>query len=326
MGADNQNPTGERIMSKESKMERKATVKDIFIALRLPFVSASALPALIAVAWGWGFGHADTFNPLFAFLAVLGVIFLHLGTNTWNDYFDWDKSDRVNRFPTPFSGGSRSEVEGILSRKHFLFFSIVLYAIALLIGLFLIFNGRPYILLLGCIGFLGGALYSSAPASLMNRGLGEIDIFFMFGPLITLGTGYAIEGVMTLDYFLIGVPMGFIVTNILWINQFPDYEADASVGKRNLVVRLGTGPSRYGYLLIMVCFYLSVILLWITDLYPAWALLTLITLPLMVKALKVAWVHYNDPRKIISAQAGTIQIQTLGGAILVISMLLKRLF
>jgi 1,4-dihydroxy-2-naphthoate octaprenyltransferase len=307
-------------------MERKITPKDIIVAMRLPFVSASALPALIAVAWAWGFSGSGRFDPLNAFLAVLGVVLLHLGTNTLNDYYDWDQSDRVNRFPSPFSGGTRSAVEGILDRRHFLLFSVVLYAAALLIGLYMILNGRPYVLLFGFIGFLGGVLYSAAPAGLMNRGLGELDIFFMFGPLITLGTGYAIEGAVSLDYFLIGIPMGLIVANILWINQFPDFEADATVGKRNLVVRLGTGPSRYVYLLIMAAFYVSIILLWWTGVYPAWSLIALVTLPLVIKSVRHAWRHHGDPKAILPSQAGTIQVQTLSGVILAVAMLLPRLF
>ena len=298
------------------------TPRDVIAAIRLPFVSASALPALIAVAWG--FGGGGLFDPLFAFLAVAGVILLHLGTNTLNDYYDWDRSDRVNRFPSPFSGGTRSAVEGILNRGHFLLLSFILYTAALLIGLYMILNGRPYVLLFGFIGFLGGALYSAAPAGLMNRGLGEVDIFFMFGPLITLGTGYAVKGAVSIDYFLIGVPMGLIVANILWINQFPDIEADASVGKRNLVVRLGTGPSRYVYLLIMTAFYLSIIVLWWTGIYPVWSLIALVTIPLVIKAVRHAWRYHGDPKAILPSQAGTIQVQTLSGVILTLAMLLPN--
>ena len=104
-------------------------------------MSASVLPAILGAVWCWTYG--DEFHLIHVLLGAFGVFFLHLGANTLNDYYDWDMSDRINRFPTPFSGGSRSRLENILTRKTFLYMSIIFLIIFLCIAIvpfFIILN------------------------------------------------------------------------------------------------------------------------------------------------------------------------------------------
>jgi 1,4-dihydroxy-2-naphthoate octaprenyltransferase len=97
------------------------------------------------------------------------------------------------------------------------------------------------------IGAAAGWAYSARPLQLMSRGWGEICIFFTFGPFITLGAYYVMSGSLSGSAFALGLPHGFFIAAVIWINQFPDYEADCDVGKKNLVVRLGPKLSRYPY-------------------------------------------------------------------------------
>jgi 1,4-dihydroxy-2-naphthoate octaprenyltransferase len=260
------------------------------------------------------------------FLGVLGVFFLHLGANTLNDYFDWDMSDRINRFPTPFSGGSRSRLENILKRNHFLYMSVLFFLLAFFAGILLILMERPLILLIGTIGGLCGVLYSLQPFSFQSRGLGEIVIFFAFGPLITLGMGYVNFGIFKPEYFLIGIPNGFVVANILWINEFPDYEADRDSGKRNLVVRMGTSQARYGYIFLESLFYISVFFLIILGIYPIWSLVIFLSIPLAIKTSIHMWRNFSNPINMVPAQAGTIQFQILSAVIIVASLIAEKIF
>ena len=261
--------------------------KSYIAGTRLPFVTASVLPALLGTAWCWAYGEA--FSPGRAFVGVLGVFFLHLGANTLNDYFDWNESDRINRFVTPFSGGSRSRLEHILTRKAFLSMSILFFFLSLIAGGVLILMNRPLVLLIGLLGGLCGILYSLKPFSLQSRGIGEFVIFLAFGPLITLGIGYVNFGIFLPEYFIIGIPNGLVVTNILWINEFPDYEADKKAGKLNLVVRLGTDRARYGYIALKALFYLSTLMIIIGGLFPLWSLLVFMIVPLGIKTSKQMW-------------------------------------
>lgn len=286
----------------------------VLAALRAPFTAASALPALIAAAWAWQRG--TSFSWPAAVLAVAGAAVVHLAANVINDYFDWDASDRINRFPTPFSGGSRSRLEGLVPRRTFLVIGIVLLAVACALAGALVALGRPWVPVVGLAGALGGILYSARPVQLAGRGLGEVVIFVCFGPLITLGTGYAIEGSFTWSYALIGLPMGFLVANILWINEFPDIEADGGAGKRTLVVRLGSSRARWGYVALVAGFVASVGALWITDVLPVWSLASLATVGLAVKAGRNLWPNHSAPEKLVPSQAATIQMQAMAGILL----------
>lgn len=294
----------------------------IVAALRAPFTSASALPALMAAAWAWQRGQ--DFSWLRAVLAVAGAAVVHLAANVLNDYHDWDESDRINRFATPFSGGSRSRLEGLVARRTFLVLGIVLLVAACGLAAGLVALGRPWVPLIGLAGALGGIIYSARPLQLAGRGLGELVIFICFGPLITLGTGYAIEGVFALHYALVGLPMGFLVANILWINEFPDIEADGKAGKRTLVVRLGSSRARWGYVTLVAGFALSVAALWLASILPVWSLACLLTLPLAVKAVRNLWPHHADPEKLLPSQAATIQMQAAAGLLLTATIAAER--
>ncbi|MDH5767450.1 MAG: prenyltransferase [Nitrospirota bacterium] len=296
--------------------------KSYILGTRLPFVSASVLPAVLGSVWCWV--YESNFYLFNALLGVMGVFFLHLGANTLNDYFDWDESDKINKFPTPFSGGSRSRLKNVLTKNAFLYMALLFFLIALSLGGVLVMMDRPLVLLIGAIGGLCGILYSLQPFSFQSRGIGELIIFFAFGPLITLGTGYAISGVFKPEFFLIGIPNGFVVANILWINEFPDYEADKNAGKRNLVVRLGTAHARYGYIALQSFFYIAVILLIIFKLYPVWSLLILLSAPLAIKTSMHMWRNHSNPLTIVPAQAGTIQFQMLSAVVITASLIAEK--
>lgn len=298
----------------------KLTFKHALAASRMPFVSASALSVVLATLWVYA--YQDEFLWNYSLISLLGVVLVHLGANTINDYFDWDESDRDNEFAGPFSGGSRVRMEGKVERKHFIHLSAIYFGLALAAAAYLYFGDRPLVLVVGLAGALGGVLYSSPPFSLVSRGLGELVIFVMFGPLITLGTGYVIEGVFLVEHFLIGIPMGLLVGNILWVNQFPDFDADSRAGKRNLVVRLGLSRARWGYAIFFALSVLSVVALAAVGLYPWWALLFAGLVPLMVRSVKGLWQNYDNPKALTPTQASMIQIQTLAGVLLSVALLI----
>jgi 1,4-dihydroxy-2-naphthoate octaprenyltransferase len=276
----------------------------------------------MAAAWAWQRG--DDFSWIRAALAVGGAAVVHLAANVLNDWADWEDTDRINRFVTPFSGGSRERLEGALGRGAFLALGVVLTVVALGLAAGLVAMGRPWVPVLGLAGAAGGILYSVRPVQLVGRGVGELVIFICFGPLITLGTGYAIEGVLTLDYWLLGLPMGFLVANILWINEFPDVEADGGTGKETLVVRLGTARARWGYVLLAGGFAASVVGLWIAGIVPVWALACLVTLALAVKAARHLWAHHAQPGALVPSQAATIQMQAAAGIMLCAAIVAER--
>jgi 1,4-dihydroxy-2-naphthoate octaprenyltransferase len=290
-------------------------------AFRLPFLPGSLVPVLQAGALAYLEG---TENLLNLFLVLIGVGALHSAGNLINDYIDTPRSDSLNPNPTPFSGGSRVVLDGRLTASWVFRAAVVCFTLAALIGLYLILNGRPYVALIGLLGLIAGLFYSANPIQFMSRGIGEIIIFFAFGPLITWGTYYVLTGRLTGPAFLLGFPLGFLITAIIWINEFPDYQADKAAGKRNLVVRWGLAPSRYVYILLMILPYPFLVFLFGVMGMPAWILLGWLTLPLALRGIAVLWKEYDNPGKIVPAQAMTIQTHMLLGLLMVTGLLLQR--
>lgn len=286
------------------------------MATRLPFLSASLLPVMLAsVMFITGIHQLRV-----ALLAAVTVASLHLSANTLNDYVDWEGTDKDNPNSGPFSGGSRHLVEGKLKRRSFLILGVILAVIGISCLLYLTAI-RPYVIFIGTIGAVLGIGYSVPPLRLQSRGLGELAIFFAFGPLITLGTGYAVTGMFSLTQFLAGVPLGLFVTAILWINEFPDYEADTRNGKRNLVVRLGKRNARKGFVVILLAAYTSICALVVVDIFPRLALLSLLTFPLAAKIVRGLSENYNKHKALVPYQGNTILLHILVSIILIVAVI-----
>jgi len=288
-------------------------------AMRLPFLTGSLIPVLLAAAQAY---HDGFFRGFELLLVFIGVGSLHIAANMTNDYFDAPASDRINLHPTPFSGGSRVIQEELLSARWVLGISIFFFALALATGLILIRLGHPYVALVGLLGFLAGFFYSADPIKFMSRGLGEITIFLAFGPLITWGTYYVLAGQLTWAAFFLGFPLGFLIAAVIWINQFPDFQADRDSQKRNLVVRLGLEPSRWIYLLLMILPFPFLFFLLGTQGISAWILIAWTALPLAVKALRIFWGHYALYEQIVPAQALTIQTHMVMGVLMLVGILI----
>ena len=298
-----------------------SAMKPYIRALRLPFLTGSLLPVLQAAALAFGDGSFGGLNLL---LILIGVGALHTAGNLINDYYDTPGSDKVNRYPTPFSGGSRVILDNLLSARWVWWASTASFALAVVIGLIFVFTGRPYVAVVGLLGLLAGLLYSANPTQFMSRGLGEIIIFFAFGPLITWGTYYVLTNQFTTPAFFLGFPLGFLITAIIWINEFPDYEADKGAGKRNLVVRLGLAPSRWIYAVLMLAPFPFLLFLVFGQKMSSWMLLAWLTLPLALKGIGICWRHYGEPERVVPAQALTIQTHLALGLLMVLGLLLSH--
>jgi 1,4-dihydroxy-2-naphthoate octaprenyltransferase len=289
-------------------------------ALRAPFLAGSLVPVVIASAFAFGEG---VFSIRFFLVTLLGIAALHLGANLLNDYYDARGSDPINLRVTPFSGGSRVIQEGEMRPWVVLFMALIFFSIGSAAGIWLCFMGRPLVLAIGLVGILAGWAYSATPFQLMSRGWGEALIFFAFGPLITLGTYYVMSGNLSWPAFALGAPQGFFIAGVIWINQFPDYEADRKAGKRNLVVRWGPDVSRYLYCLITsLAFILVIPLVGIVG-FSCWIMLSFLAFPLAFKAMRILWREYLSHEGVVPAQALTIQTLIAHGLLLTLGLVLQ---
>jgi len=297
-------------------------IKTYLKALRLPFLAGSIIPLITAASFAF---HRGSFSLLPLVIAIIGVGALHLGSNLLNDYYDSKGSDPINIRLTPFSGGSRVIQENELQPNTIFALSIVFFSIGITCGFWFTFWGRPYVLLIGLSGLLAGWAYSSPPFSLMSHGLGETLIFFAFGPLITLGTYYVITNTLSWPAFVLGIPNGFLIMAVIWINQFPDYQADKKANKKNLVVRLGLSKARYVYSLMMLLPFLVIILLIYSIELPFLVISSLGAFLLANRAIQILWRGYLSFQDIIPVQALTIQTLISTGLLVSGSLFISRI-
>ena len=292
----------------------------VFIrAARLPFLTGSLMPVALAGALVTWQGAWEGF--FYFFLTALGVVGLHSGGNLINDYYDSFGSDPLNRFATPFSGGSRVIQNGELSAETVRNLAYACLGLGVACGLILMYYGRPWVALLGLFGLAAAYLYSAAPVQLMSQGLGELTIFLAFGPVLTLGAYYAMTGRATAEGFYVGLPLACLITAILWINQFPDLEADTAAGKEHLVARLGLKNSLLVYAGLMLAPFLCLPILMEIFHFPGHLFAGLVALPLAVKAVRLAWHTPPTDEEFIPIQALTIKTHFLMGVALTLAFL-----
>ncbi len=293
-------------------------LKKWLIAIRAPFFTGIAMPIFIGSALAYyETGH---FNWTIFVVTLLGGIFAHAAANLSNDYYDHGTTDDdINKDFTPFSGGSRVIQNKLMSPKQVLIGALVFYGLALACGIYLTLVTPGYwILILAGAGFIGGFFYTATRYSFAYNGIGELMILINFGILPVMGSYYVQAGTFTWSSFIVSFPIGFLITAILYINEYPDYDADKSVAKNHLVVRLGKKRAAAGYYFLIFGNYLALILAVVFGYLTPWALIALLSLPVALKTVKTFSKHYNRIKELIPAQAGTIQTHLLTGLLLTI--------
>jgi len=299
-------------------------MKKWIVAIRAPFFTASVAPALVGVAVAFYEGYAV--HWWHAALTLVGLLAIHGGTNLANDYFDHvTRDDWVNVTPTPFSGGSRVIQEGIISPRAMFIYSLACFAVGIACGLYL-WRVTPgnVVLWLGLVGVASGSLYTAVPVTIGYRGVGELFVGLNFGPLAVLGTHYVQAGHLSPAALMASVPVGLLIAAVLYINEFPDYDADKQVKKKTLVVIFGPERARYGYIILIALTYAAVAAFVALGGLPAWALLGLLTLPLAAKAAGVLMRHYREPYQLIPANALTIVVHFATAILLSVGLALGR--
>jgi len=295
------------------------TLRIYLKAMRLPFLTGCLLPVIAAAALAYQAEGA--WNLAFFLLTALGVAALQIGANLMNDYYDSFGSDPLNLNVTPFSAGSRVIQNRELSADTVRTMAYLFLALGVVCGLVLAMKGRPWVALLGGLGLAAGFFYSATPVQLMSRGVGEAVIFVAFGPLLSFGTYYVMTGKLQAVGACVGLPLAFLITAILWINEFPDLEADISAGKRNLVALLGLRLSRWGYAVLMLAPFATLFLLMERFGLPDLIVAALLPLPLALKAMGIAWRQPPTDPEFVPAQALTIQTHFLMGLTLTLALL-----
>ena len=293
--------------------------------LRAPFFTGSVVPVALGSAIAWA--GSGRFHWVWFLLTVIGATAMHAGANIANDYWDHVSGcDEANReFVRPFTVGSRVIQNGLMTPREVLLEALLMYAAALVIGVYFITVRGPFILLLGLIGAFSGFFYTAPPLKLVHRGIGEIFIGLNFGVLLTLGAFYVQAGYAAWEPVVASIPVALLITAVLYINEFQDYNADKSVGKNNWVVQLGKERAVLGLAIMMALVYLSIVAGVVCKIITPWTLLALLTAPLAIKAVLVARKNFGDSKALAPANAATIGAHLATGVALTLAYLLHRL-
>lgn len=296
----------------------------VFLATRLPFLTATIVPVLLGalVARSHGFS-----NWWFTVLALIGGSAIHLGLNIANDVSDATSgADDANVNPTMFSGGSRVIQYGLVSLRAMRIASTACYAIGIAIGLFLFSQTGPELLWIGAAGIFLSLAYTAAPFRLVHRGLGEICVALGFGPIMVLGSYFVVAERLSWEAFYASLPVALLIMLVLYVNQIPDRPADEKAGKRTIVVRLPRPAIVAGYVVSVVAAFALIVIGAATGLMPAWTLISLLAVPLALKVYKGISSHYESPYELMDAMGKNVGLHFVTGMLLVLGYLLAIVF
>jgi 1,4-dihydroxy-2-naphthoate octaprenyltransferase len=289
-------------------------------AVRAPFFTATVVPVVLG---GVDAALAGRFDLALFVLCLAGALCFHGSANVLNDYFDhWGGTDGINRYHNLFSGGSRVIQDGLLSPRQTLSLGVGLLAAGIAVGLYLVWRVGAGLFVFGLIGTALVLVYSIPRWGLayVGHGLGELAVALGFGPLMLLGTYWVLTGTLSASAWWLSLVPGFLIALILFVNGYPDYEADLSVSKHTAVITLGRAGARWGYALILGSAYLSVVVGVVLGIIPALSLVALVTIPLGVGAIKKLWSVYDDPVGVVAVCGMTIVIHLSTGLLLALGV------
>ena len=214
------------------------------LAARIKTLPVSLCPVLLALSLSV---RLETYSTLISLAIILCVLFIQIGTNLANDYFDFikgaDNPDRV--------GPQRMTQAGKVSPQTMKYATYFMFSVAFLIGLFLTYHGGLPIFLIGLAAIFFGFIYTAGPFALAYKGGAEIVSFIFFGPVSVMGTYYLQSFVWNWELIYIGSAIGLITSALLVVNNTRDIETDAKVNKKTWAVRFGRTFSYIEYILFL---------------------------------------------------------------------------
>jgi 1,4-dihydroxy-2-naphthoate polyprenyltransferase len=259
-----------------------------------------------------GLGAAARGGPIawpWLLLTVAGVFFVEVAKNASGEVFDFDSGTDLAVTAddrSPFSGGKRVLVEGLMTRRQAGLTAGIFYLLAVGTGLAIVVLREPRVLPLGMLGVGLAFFYHAPPLQHAYRGLGEIAVAVAYGPLTACGTYLVQRRDLGLDVLLPSLVLALLIAAFLWINEFPDYLADEHAGKRTLVVRLGRPRAAKLFGVIVGAAWLLLALLPLAGLPPAiW--LGLLGAPLSLRAALRLRASPTTTSRIVPAQGWTLQ-------------------
>jgi 1,4-dihydroxy-2-naphthoate polyprenyltransferase len=289
-----------------------------FLETRPQFLILSVILAFLGTAVAWN--TTNSFNPWIAILAGLGLVLAHASVNVINDWFDFRSGIDQKAPRTPFSGGSGILPAEKMTPRQVLWLGVATLVVIICIGVFFVIRaGWPLLPLLLVAGI---CIVTYSPFILKTRypewaaGLG-------LGILPILGTFFIQTSAYTFPALIASVPSGLLVYNLLLLNEFPDIDADRSAGRKTLPITEGRRKASIVYSVVTIAVYAWIVLAVVLRRMPVFCLVSLLTLPLAVKAIRGA-LNSEEFSKLVPAMGDNVMVVLLTQLLLGIGYVLDK--
>jgi 1,4-dihydroxy-2-naphthoate octaprenyltransferase len=293
-----------------------SSVRIWLMAARPRTLPAAIAPVLVGTSLA-GFG--GIFHILRFVAALLGAIFIQVGTNLSNDYSDArrgaDADDRL--------GPVRVTAGGLVPPRQVLVATYVSFGLAVLAGIYLIVVAGWLLLVIGAASILAGVLYTGGPRPYGYEGLGELFVFLFFGVVAVAGSFFVQVKHLHWEAFALSVPVGLLAAAILVVNNIRDVDSDRRAGKRTLAVKLGRERARVMFAAILVLAFLLAPVTWLFGPLHAWVMLSWLSIPLALRLFETVRTR-TDGRSLNGALAASGQLQLIFCVLLSAGLLLSR--
>ena len=296
-----------------------------FLATRPPFLSVTLVACLIGL--GTAFAGAGAMNSGTAAATVIFALVAHAAINVLNDYYDaLNGTDAMNTERVfPFTGGSRFIQNEVLTLRETGIFGAALLFVVIPAGLWLTSISGQGLIWIGVAGLFIGWAYSAPPLRLNSRGFGEPCVWTGFA-LIAVGADFVQRHAFSAAPVIAVTGYALLVTDILYINQFPDRKADEAAGKHHWVVRLGVEHARWGYAVIAAAAYLWVAAAVLAGALPWLSLVALLPAAWSAHAARELVRFAARPQQLAPAIQQTIAAACLHGVLLGAAIVAAALF
>jgi 1,4-dihydroxy-2-naphthoate polyprenyltransferase len=258
------------------------------LAARPRTLPAAVAPVLVGTALAIS---EDEFRPLAFVAALVGSVFIQIGTNLSNDYSDArrgaDSEDRL--------GPVRVTAGGLMPPRRVLAGTYVAFGIAVAAGIYLAAVAGWELLAVGALSIAAGVLYTGGPRPYGYAGLGELFVFLFFGVVAVNGSYYVQTEELSWEAFALSLPVGLLAAAILVVNNVRDIDTDRRAGKRTLAVKLGRGRARRLFAAMVALSFLLPPAIWLAGGLSAWLLLVLGALPLVPPLVRTVSTRTDGP-------------------------------
>lgn len=297
-----------------SKSEQLLSPFQIWVlASRPKTLPAAAAGVITGTALAFHDGYF-TFGPALAALFV--ALLLQIGSNLANDVYDYERgADAGERH-----GPMRVTQSQLLTPTQVKIGMAVVFGLSALLGLYLALVAGWVVVVIGLAAILSAIAYTGGPFPLGYHGLGDLFVFIFFGVAAIAGTYFVQAGTVSVAAWWMSLPIGWLIVNILVVNNLRDIKADRAAGKRTLAVRLGEHGSRLQFIVLMSLSYLILPLLVLFDILPWQSLLAWLSFPLGWRTWQI--VREQAGRPLNAALAGTGQTTLVYSLLFFVGMLL----